>query len=65
MFSEPNHIHGIMILSNVGAQFIAPFRKTTTKNQGVMNHAPTVRYWGTRQASKKMPHVVKLHVRFI
>jgi putative transposase len=38
----PNHIHGIVILSNVGAQFIAPFRKTTTEYQGVMNHAPTV-----------------------
>ena len=38
----PNHAHGIIVLSGVGAQFIAPFRKTTTENQGVMNHAPTV-----------------------
>jgi putative transposase len=43
----PNHVHGIIILSGVGAQFIAPFRKTTTENQGVMNqgvmnYAPTV-----------------------
>ncbi|MBI5635157.1 MAG: transposase [Nitrospirae bacterium] len=38
----PNHIHGIVSLSNVGAQFIAPFRKATTENQGVINHAPTV-----------------------
>ena len=41
----PNHIHGIVII--VGAQFIAPFRKTTAvkqgiMNRGVMNHAPTV-----------------------
>ncbi len=41
----PNHIHGIVII--VGAQFIAPFRKTTIEkqgviNKGVMNHAPTV-----------------------
>ena len=40
----PNHIHGIVI--NVGAQFIAPFRKTTAEKQGVMkkgviNQAPT------------------------
>ena len=38
----PNHIHGIVSLSNVGAQFIAPFKKTTTEKQGVMNHAPTI-----------------------
>jgi len=38
----PNHIHGIIILPNVGAQFIAPFRKITTDNQGVINHAPTI-----------------------
>jgi REP element-mobilizing transposase RayT len=37
----PNHIHGIVSLSNVGAQFIAPFRKTTTAKQGVINIAPT------------------------
>ncbi len=42
----PNHIHGIVSLSNVGAQFIAPFRKTTAEKQGVikkglMNQAPT------------------------
>lgn len=54
----PNHIHGIITISNVGAQFIAPFRKTMAEkqgdiniaptnnngnnNQGVINHAPTV-----------------------
>jgi REP element-mobilizing transposase RayT len=39
----PNHIHGIITISNiVGAQFIAPFGKTTAMNQGVMNHAPTI-----------------------
>ena len=37
----PNHVHGIIVLSDVGAQLIAPFRKATTENQGVMNHAPT------------------------
>jgi hypothetical protein len=36
----PNHIYGIKILSSTGAQFIAPFRKTTTGYQ-VINHAPT------------------------
>ena len=35
----PNHIHGIIVI--VGAQFIAPFGKTMSGNQGVMNHAPT------------------------
>lgn len=42
----PNHIHGVVSLSNVGAQFIAPFRKTTAGNNGinpdVMNHASTI-----------------------
>lgn len=36
----PNPIHGIINI--VGAQFIAPFRKTTTEKQGVINHAPTI-----------------------
>ena len=36
----PNHIHGIIMI--VGAQFIAPIRKTVAENQGVINHAPTV-----------------------
>ena len=41
-----NHIHGIVSLSNVGAQFIAPVRKTTVEKQGVMkkglmNQVPT------------------------
>ena len=39
----PNHIHGVIIIStpddtNVGVQFIAP----DPKNQGVINHAPTL-----------------------
>lgn len=53
----PNHIHGIISISNVGAQFIAPScidrptsRHSVTNqnnqngatNQGVMNHAPTI-----------------------
>jgi putative transposase len=38
----PNHIHGIIKIPNVGAQFIAPIGKTMSKNQGVINHAPTV-----------------------
>jgi putative transposase len=46
----PNHIHGIVSLSNVGAQFIAPFRKTTTEKQGVMNIAPT-EYNGSKQGA--------------
>ena len=37
----PNHVHGIVSLSNVGAQFIALFRKTTLEKQGVINVAPT------------------------
>lgn len=44
----PNHIHGIITMSNVGAQFIAPFQKPTAEKQGVMaenpgamNYAPT------------------------
>jgi REP element-mobilizing transposase RayT len=42
----PNHVHGIVSLSNVGAQFIAPFRTTTMEKQGVIkkgviNIAPT------------------------
>jgi len=32
----PNHVHGIIVLNDVGAQFIAP------NYQGVMNHAPTL-----------------------
>jgi REP element-mobilizing transposase RayT len=54
----PNHVHGIIILNNVGAQFIAPYQFIApvgnnrpapqrsainqNKNQGVINHAPTV-----------------------
>lgn len=43
----PNHIHGIIVFGhNVGAQFIAPYKKTATENQGVIgkgliNQAPT------------------------
>jgi len=33
----PNHIHGIVVLNDVGAQFITP-----NNNQGAMNRAPTV-----------------------
>lgn len=33
----PNHIHGIIVLGNVGARFIAP-----NKDQGVINLAPTL-----------------------
>ena len=53
----PNHIHGIITITNVGAQFIAPsyvnchtschsaINQTNPKNvtnQGAINHAPTV-----------------------
>lgn len=53
----PNHVHGIIVLNNVGAQFIAPkfivparnnrsvpqhFAINQNKVQGVTNHAPTV-----------------------
>jgi len=38
----PNHIHGIITINNVGAQFIAPFGKTTSEKLGVINHAPTI-----------------------
>ncbi len=42
----PNHVHGIIVLSDVGAQFIASSRKAAAENQGIpgegaMNHAPT------------------------
>jgi putative transposase len=42
----PNHVHGIVVLTNVGAQFIAPVRNATaenqgTSNQGAINRAPT------------------------
>jgi putative transposase len=33
----PNHLHGIIVLTNVGAQFIAPVRKAITENQGTLN----------------------------
>ena len=53
----PNHVHGIITITNVGAQFIAPsyvdchtsrhsvINQTNKKNvinQGVINHAPTI-----------------------
>jgi REP element-mobilizing transposase RayT len=48
----PNHIHGIITISNVGAQFIAPscinrqtshrFKINQNNKKGVMNHAPTL-----------------------
>jgi hypothetical protein len=42
----PNHLHGIVVLTNVGAQFIAPVRNAITENQGTsnqgaINRAPT------------------------
>lgn len=37
----PNHIHGIVVLNGVGAQFIAPVHDGAT-NSGAMNLAPTV-----------------------
>jgi len=38
----PNHIHGIIVLNDVGAQFIAPNNNDGAINQGAMNRAPTV-----------------------
>ena len=40
----PNHIHGILCIAPVGAQFIAPNPDTAPNpdNQGAMNRAPTV-----------------------
>jgi len=46
----PNHVHGILNISNVGAQFIAPAvdnmfvsrNGVMNQNQSVINHAPTV-----------------------
>ncbi len=37
----PNHIHGIVVLNGVGAQFIAPNHDGAT-NSGAINRAPTV-----------------------
>ena len=37
----PNHIHGIIVLGDVGARFIAPNNEDAT-NQGAMNRAPTL-----------------------
>ncbi len=34
----PNHVHGIIILNNVGARFIAPHESPT---RGAINRAPT------------------------
>lgn len=53
----PNHLHGIITITNVGAQFIAPSyvdchtsrhsainqnNQKNVINQGVINHAPTI-----------------------
>jgi len=38
----PNHIHGIIMLHDVGAQFIAPNNDQGAANPGAMNRAPTI-----------------------
>jgi len=38
----PNHIHGIVMLNDIGARFIAPNNNPSEENQGAMNRAPTV-----------------------
>lgn len=36
----PNHVHGVIVINGVGAQFIAP--KPLQPNQGAINRAPTL-----------------------
>ncbi|MBI5436046.1 MAG: transposase [Nitrosomonadales bacterium] len=38
----PNHIHGIVMLNDVGAQFIAPNNDDGAINRGTINRAPTI-----------------------
>ncbi|MDO8811262.1 MAG: transposase [Gallionella sp.] len=38
----PNHIHGIIMLHDVGAQFIVPNNDQGAANPGAMNRAPTI-----------------------
>jgi REP element-mobilizing transposase RayT len=38
----PNHIHGIVLLNDVGARFIAPNNGQGTENKGAINRAPAV-----------------------
>jgi putative transposase len=61
----PNHVHGIIILNNVGAQFIAPTgnnrqtpQQTPQINQGVINHAPTTVGEIVRAFKARCTHII-------
>ncbi|MEJ5348028.1 MAG: transposase [Desulfosoma sp.] len=62
----PNHVHGIVWIQPVGAQFIAPHggvmnhAPTASPHGGVMNHAPTAPHGGVMNHAPTLGQIIRV-----